>query len=114
VANTAIQAWVRFYNSERPHQALNYRSPAQHRAAQQLRNYPAIAEWGINGTLARIVSSNDSTKECGDAPVADLLGWIHGLPPGPNGGSGQSGQFLGCELISSHTGWPTRLEASTL
>jgi putative transposase len=35
-AKAAIEAWVSFYNTKRPHQALNYHSPAQHRAKQQL------------------------------------------------------------------------------
>lgn len=29
----AIDAWIDFYRSERPHQALDYRSPLEHRAA---------------------------------------------------------------------------------
>jgi len=35
-ARTAIGRWIRFYNEHRPHQALNYLSPAQYRAQQQL------------------------------------------------------------------------------
>jgi transposase InsO family protein len=33
-ARRAIREWIRWYNEERPHQSLNYRSPAQHRAQQ--------------------------------------------------------------------------------
>lgn len=29
-AQTAIRAWIRWYNAERPHQALGYRSPQQY------------------------------------------------------------------------------------
>ena len=35
-ARRAIGRWIRFYNEHRPHQALNYQSPAQYRAQQQL------------------------------------------------------------------------------
>jgi transposase InsO family protein len=35
-AKAAIEVWVSFYNTKRLHQALNYRSPAQHLAKQQL------------------------------------------------------------------------------
>jgi putative transposase len=35
-AKAAIEAWVSFYNTKRPHQALGYLSPAQHRAAHTL------------------------------------------------------------------------------
>jgi putative transposase len=35
-AKAAIEACVTFYNTKRPHQAFNYRSPAQHRAAHTL------------------------------------------------------------------------------
>jgi transposase InsO family protein len=35
-AKAAIEVWVTFYNTKLPHQALNYRSPAQHRAAHTL------------------------------------------------------------------------------
>ncbi len=31
-AKSAIAKWIRWYNNERPHQALGYRSPAQFRA----------------------------------------------------------------------------------
>jgi len=34
-ARAAVAAWIRFYNSERPHQSLNYMSPEQFRAQQQ-------------------------------------------------------------------------------
>lgn len=33
-AKAAIARWIRWYNHRRPHQALNYRSPAQYRAEQ--------------------------------------------------------------------------------
>lgn len=33
-AKAAVAGWIRFYNSERPHQSLNYRSPEQFRAQQ--------------------------------------------------------------------------------
>lgn len=36
-ASRAVRAWIRFYNEERPHQALGYRSPAEYRAQQLLR-----------------------------------------------------------------------------
>lgn len=36
-ASRAVRAWIRFYNEERPHQALGYRSPAEYRAQQVLR-----------------------------------------------------------------------------
>jgi len=35
-ARTAIGRWIRHYNEQRPHQALNYQSPAQYRAQQSL------------------------------------------------------------------------------
>ena len=35
-ARSTIGRWIRFYNQERPHQALNYQSPDQFRAQQQL------------------------------------------------------------------------------
>ena len=35
-ARRAVLRWIRWYNEERPHQALGYQSPAQFRAAQQL------------------------------------------------------------------------------
>jgi putative transposase len=34
-ARAAVAGWIRFYNSERPHQSLNYMSPEQFRAQQQ-------------------------------------------------------------------------------
>jgi len=34
-ARRTIGRWIRFYNEHRPHQALNYQSPAQFRAQQQ-------------------------------------------------------------------------------
>lgn len=33
-ARRAIRRWIEWYNAERPHQALGYRSPRQHRAQQ--------------------------------------------------------------------------------
>jgi putative transposase len=33
-ARRAIAAWIRWYNEARPHQALGYRSPREHRAQQ--------------------------------------------------------------------------------
>jgi len=33
-ARTAITQWIEWYNGERPHQALGYRSPRQFRALQ--------------------------------------------------------------------------------
>jgi len=33
-ARTAITRWIEWYNAERPHQALGYRSPRQFRALQ--------------------------------------------------------------------------------
>src|SRR5579862_3635305 len=33
-ASTAITQWIEWYNAERPHQALGYRSPRQFRALQ--------------------------------------------------------------------------------
>jgi putative transposase len=33
-ARAAVANWIRFYNSERPHQSLNYMSPEQFRAQQ--------------------------------------------------------------------------------
>jgi len=33
-ARRVIQDWMRWYNEERPHQALGYRSPVQYRAQQ--------------------------------------------------------------------------------
>jgi putative transposase len=33
-AKAAIARWIRWYNEERPHQALGYRSPLEHRALQ--------------------------------------------------------------------------------
>jgi putative transposase len=33
-ARTAITQWIEWYNAERPHQALSYRSPWQFRALQ--------------------------------------------------------------------------------
>ncbi|MCZ7607426.1 MAG: IS3 family transposase [Planctomycetota bacterium] len=33
-ARAAVAGWIRFYNSERPHQSLNYMSPEQFRAQQ--------------------------------------------------------------------------------
>jgi putative transposase len=33
-ASRAIREWIRFYNEERPHQALGYQSPSQFRAQQ--------------------------------------------------------------------------------
>jgi putative transposase len=33
-ARLAITGWIEWYNSERPHQALGYRSPRQFRARQ--------------------------------------------------------------------------------
>jgi putative transposase len=33
-ARTAISKWINWYNAERPHQALGYRSPRQFRALQ--------------------------------------------------------------------------------
>lgn len=33
-ARRIIRDWVQWYNHERPHQALGYRSPAQYRAQQ--------------------------------------------------------------------------------
>jgi putative transposase len=33
-AKAAVASWVRFYNTERPHQSLNYMSPEQFRAQQ--------------------------------------------------------------------------------
>ncbi|MBE7490244.1 MAG: IS3 family transposase [Planctomycetes bacterium] len=33
-AKAAVASWIRFYNSERPHQSLNYMSPEQFRAQQ--------------------------------------------------------------------------------
>jgi putative transposase len=35
-ARTAIDRWIQHYDKHRPHQALNYPSPAQFRAQQQL------------------------------------------------------------------------------
>jgi putative transposase len=35
-ARTAIRRWIHHYNEQRPHQALNYQSPAQFRAQQSL------------------------------------------------------------------------------
>ena len=35
-ARRVIQHWIRWYNNERPHQALGYKSPAQFRAGQQI------------------------------------------------------------------------------
>jgi putative transposase len=35
-ARTAIGRWIHFYTEQRPHQALNYQSPAQFRAQQSL------------------------------------------------------------------------------
>jgi transposase InsO family protein len=34
-AKAAVAGWIRFYNSERPHQSLEYMSPEQFRAQQQ-------------------------------------------------------------------------------
>lgn len=34
-AHRAITDWLRWYNRERPHQALDYRSPAQYRQKLQ-------------------------------------------------------------------------------
>jgi putative transposase len=33
-ARAAVAGWIRFYNSERPHQSLNYKSPEQFRTQQ--------------------------------------------------------------------------------
>jgi len=33
-ARSTVSRWIRWYNEERPHQALGYRSPAEHRAQQ--------------------------------------------------------------------------------
>jgi transposase InsO family protein len=33
-ARQAVQAWIRWYNDDRPHQALGYRSPRQFRASE--------------------------------------------------------------------------------
>ena len=33
-AKAAIARWIRWYNRQRPHQALDYRSPARYRAEQ--------------------------------------------------------------------------------
>jgi putative transposase len=33
-ARQAVQAWIRWYNDERPHQALGYRSPRAFRAGE--------------------------------------------------------------------------------
>jgi putative transposase len=35
-ARRAVLRWIRWYNEERPHQALGYRSPDQFRAGKQL------------------------------------------------------------------------------
>ena len=33
-ARQAVQAWIRWYNDDRPHQALGYRSPREFRAGE--------------------------------------------------------------------------------
>jgi len=33
-ARSTVSRWIRWYNDERPHQALGYRSPVEHRAQQ--------------------------------------------------------------------------------
>jgi putative transposase len=38
----AAQRWVNFYNTTRPHESLNYRSPDQYAKAQQLGNVPSL------------------------------------------------------------------------
>jgi transposase InsO family protein len=38
----AAQQWVNFYNTTRPHESLDYRSPDQFAQAQQLNSVPNI------------------------------------------------------------------------
>jgi Integrase core domain len=39
----AAEAWVNFYNRERPHESLGYRSPNQFAQANQLQTLPYLA-----------------------------------------------------------------------
>jgi len=38
----AAEAWINFYNSKRPHEALNYRSPNQFAKEQDLPTLPYL------------------------------------------------------------------------
>jgi putative transposase len=41
----AAQTWVNFYNQERPHESLGYRSPQQYAEERQLPTVSTVPTW---------------------------------------------------------------------